>query len=467
MKILKAVVVVKQAFLIQRALLLLVLMILVVVPPACTNAAAQSPQLAPQPIGLELVAEGFTAPVRVVAAPDDSGRLFVVDQTGQIWVIARNGSLLQEPFLDIADRLVELRQTYDERGLLGLAFHPGYAQNGRFFVYYNAPLREGAPQDFDHTARISEFSVSSQNPDRADLDSERIILDVDQPQSNHNGGTLLFGPGDGFLYISLGDGGARNDAAPGHVADWYEFNEGGNGQDVTQNLLGSILRIDVDTGDPYGIPQDNPFVGREGLDEIYAYGLRNPYRMSFDLAGEYGLFAVDAGQELWEEVNIIVKGGNYGWNVKEGTHCFDAANPTEPPEQCPDTVGPNHPDEGATLTNPVVEFANAKQADGLGVTVTDGFMYRGTALLNLQGQLVFSMWSMSQAEPRGRLFYAIPADTGLWQIGELTPGQPVAGTMGHFILGMGQDAAGELYIATSDERTPVGQTGLVYKLIPQ
>src|SRR5918999_5492772 len=148
------------------------------------NAVAQSPQLEPRPIGLELVAEGFTAQVRVVAAPDGSGRLFVVDQVGQIWVIARDGTLLQEPFLDIADRLVDLRQTYDERGLLGLAFHPAYAQNGRFFVYYSAPLREGAPQDFDHTARISEFSVSSQNPDRADLDSERIILDVDQPQSN-------------------------------------------------------------------------------------------------------------------------------------------------------------------------------------------------------------------------------------------------------------------------------------------
>src|ERR671914_1063361 len=463
MKILKAVVVVKQAFLIQRALLLLVLMILVVVPPACTNAAAQSPQLAPQPIGLELVAEGFTAPVRVVAAPDDSGRLFVVDQTGQIWVIARNGSLLQEPFLDIADRLVELRQTYDERGLLGLAFHPGYAQNGRFFVYYSAPLREGAPQDFDHTARISEFSVSSQNPDRADLDSERIILEVDQPQSNHNGGTLLFGPQDGFLYISLGDGGAANDTGLGHVTDWYEFNEGGNGQDVTQNLLGSILRIDVDTGDPYGIPQDNPFVGREGLDEIYAYGLRNPYRMSFDLAGEYGLLAVDAGQELWEEISIIVKGGNYGWDVKEGTHCFDAANPPEPPEQCPNTVGPNHPDKGAALIDPVVEFANSKQPDGLGVTVTDGFLYRGTALPDLQGHLVFSIWSRSQTEPQGRLFYAIPAAAGLWQMGELTSG---AGTVGHFILGMGQDVAGELYIATSDERTPIGQTGRVYKLIP-
>jgi hypothetical protein len=251
------------------------------------------------------------------------------------------------------------------------------------------------------------------------------------------------------------------------VEDWYEFNEGGNGQDVTQNLLGSILRIDVDTGDPYGIPQDNPFVGREGLDEIYAYGLRNPYRMSFDLAGEYGLFAVDAGQSLWEEISIIVKGGNYGWNVKEGAHCFNAANPTEPPEQCPNTVGPNHPDEGEALTNPVVEFANAKQRDGLGVTVTDGFMYRGTALAVLQGQLVFSIWSMSQAEPQGRLFYAIPADTGLWQIGELTPGQPIEGTVGHFILGMGQDAAGELYIATSDESEPAGETGRVYKLIPQ
>jgi glucose/arabinose dehydrogenase len=467
MNMVKAVVVIKQAVSIRQAFLLVVLMLLAVVSPACANAVAQSPQIEPRPIGLELIAEGFTAPVRVVAAPDGSGRLFVVDQTGHIWVIARDGTPLQEPFLDIADRLVELRQTYDERGLLGLAFHPAYAENGRFFVYYSAPLREGVPQDFDHTSRISEFRVSPQNSDRADPDSERIILAVDQPQSNHNGGTLLFGPQDGFLYISLGDGGAHNDAAPGHAADWYEFNAGGNGQDVTQNFLGSILRIDVNTGHPYGIPQDNPFIGREGLDEIYAYGLRNPYRMSFDWAGEDGLFAIDAGEHLWEEISIIVKGGNYGWNVKEGTHCFDAANPTEPPEQCPDTVGPNHPDEGAALIDPVVEFANAKQPDGLGVTVTAGFLYRGTALPDLQGYLVFSMWSRSPTEPQGRLFYAIPAAARLWQIGELTPGQAVAGTVGHFILGMGQDAAGELYIATSDERTPSGQTGRVYKLIPR
>ena len=252
-----------------------------------------------------------------------------------------------------------------------------------------------------------------------------------------------------------------------HEARWGRFRSSRWSHFGLTFILGSILRIDVDTGDPYRIPQDNPFVGREGLDEIYAYGIRNPYRMSFGLAGEYGLFAVDAGQELWEEISIIVNGGNYGWNVKEGTHCFDAANPTEPPEQCPDTVGPNHPDEGAALIDPVVEFANSKQTDGLGLTVTDGFLYRGTALSDLQGQLVFSMWSRSRAEPRGRLFYAIPADTGLWQMGELTPGQPVEGTVGHYILGMGQDSEGELYIATSDERAPVGQTGQVYKLIPR
>jgi glucose/arabinose dehydrogenase len=265
MSIVKLVAVVKQAVLIQQALLLLVLMTLVAGSLACTNTAPQSPQIEPRPIDLELVAEGFTAPVRVVAAPDGSGRLFMVDQTGQIWIIAHDGTLLQEPFLDITDRLVELRQGCDERGLLGLDSHPAYGQNGRFFVYYSAPLREGAPQDFDHTSRISEFRVSSQNPDRADPGSERIILEIDQPQSNHNGGTLLFGPEDGFLYISLGDGGAANDAAPGHVDDWYEFNEGGNGQDVTQNLLGSILRIDVNTGAPYAIPQDNLLLIVQGL----------------------------------------------------------------------------------------------------------------------------------------------------------------------------------------------------------
>ncbi len=132
---------------------------------------------------------------------------------------------------------------------------------------------------------------------------------------------------DDNLYISLGDGGNRDDEGIGHVDDWYDKNAGGNGQDITQNLLGSILRIDVDGGEPYGIPADNPFVGKDGLDEIYAYGFRNPYRFSFDMGGYHSLFVGDAGQELWEEISMVEKGGNYGWNVKEGTHCFDAANP--------------------------------------------------------------------------------------------------------------------------------------------
>src|SRR5688572_12634217 len=185
-------------------------------------------------------------------------------------------------------------------------------------------------------------------------------LQVDHPQANHNGGTIAFGP-DGYLYISIGDGGGRDDEGLGHVEDWYLDNAGGNGQDITQNLLGNILRIDVDRGAPYAIPADNPFVGKAGLDEIYAYGLRNPYRMAFDPGGSHILLSMDAGQELWEEVSVIEKGGNYGWNVKEGTHCFDAENPTVSPATCPSV----DPTTGIPLTDPVIEFANAKQPGGL------------------------------------------------------------------------------------------------------
>lgn len=251
---------------------------------------------------LELVAEGFAAPVLLREAPDESGRLFVVDQAGLIRVVGADGELRSEPFLDLRSRIVPLRTDFDERGLLGLAFHPGYASNGRFHVYYSAPLRAGAPDDFDHTSHVSEFTVSA-DPEVADPASERVILQVDEPQANHNAGTVAFGP-DGYLYVSLGDGGGGNDIGTGHVPDWYEGNAGGNGQDVEQNLLGSILRIDVDTGDPYGIPSDNPFVGETGLDEIWAYGFRNPYRFSFDaLTGT--MLVGDAGQELWEEVSLV------------------------------------------------------------------------------------------------------------------------------------------------------------------
>ncbi|MDD4455585.1 MAG: PQQ-dependent sugar dehydrogenase, partial [Candidatus Methanomethylophilaceae archaeon] len=268
----------------------------------------------PDRVGLELVAGGFTMPVALASPADGTGRLFVADLPGIIRVIDAGGLLLDEPFLDITGRVVGLRPGYDERGLLGLAFHPEFAENGRFFVYYSAPLRAGAPEGWDHTSQISEFAVSAGGENRADPDSERVILEVDQPQSNHNGGSIAFGP-DGYLYIPLGDGGGARDVGPGHPP-------GGNGQDV-ETLLGKILRIDVDGPEPYGIPADNPFVGKPGRDEIYAYGLRNPWRMTFDPGGEHRLFAADAGQYLWESVKMIVPGGNHGWNLREGNHAFD------------------------------------------------------------------------------------------------------------------------------------------------
>jgi glucose/arabinose dehydrogenase len=203
---------------------------------------------------LELVAEGFTAPLALTSPPGDSRR-FVADQIGLVHIIAEDGTVHERPFLDIRDRLVRFRpQGFDERGLLGMAFHPNYARNGRFFVYYSAPLRAGSYASFNHTGRISEFRVSRLDPDVIDHSTERVVLEVDHPAFNHNGGQLAFGP-DGYLYIGLGDGGNSNDNGPFAPPM-------GNGQDVT-TLLGAILRIDVNDNDGrgYAVPADNPFVG--------------------------------------------------------------------------------------------------------------------------------------------------------------------------------------------------------------
>jgi glucose/arabinose dehydrogenase len=432
--------------------------VLVLVVLLGTSAPAQESQDLPS-VGLMQIADGLTSPVALVAVPDNTGRLFVVDQIGVIRVLS-DGTLLEQPFLDIQDRLVELMPEFDERGLLGLAFHPNFATNGRFFVYYSAPLREGAPAGFNHTSHVSEFSVSATNPNEALPDSERILLQVDQPQFNHNAGTLLFGPEDGFLYISIGDGGGADDVGLGHVEDWYEANAGGNGQDITQNLLGNILRIDVDSGDPYAIPADNPFVGTEGLDEIYAYGFRNPYRMAFDMGGNHELFVGDAGQNLWEEVSIAVKGGNFGWNVKEGTHCFDTQNPDVSPPECPDT----EPD-GKPLLDPIVEYANHHQPGGLGAAVVGGHIYRGSSLPQFSGRYIFGDWSREFEEPDGSLFVAKRRKRGLWHMEELLITTNPTGRLGHYLLGFGQDPAGEIYVLTTDSTGPTGTTGKVYKLV--
>ena len=415
-----------------------------------------SPMGPPVAIGVETVATGFVSPVQLVHAPGNNGRRFVVDQVGIIYGLTPSGNLMPNPFLDIRDRIVTLRPQGDERGLLGLAFHPDFFRNGRFFVFYNAPPRAGAPAGYNNTVTISEFRTQGAQQIQADPSSERIILQVDHPQANHNGGTVAFGP-DGYLYISIGDGGGRDDEGLGHVEDWYAENAGGNGQDITSNLLGNILRIDVDGGAPYAIPADNPFVGKAGLDEIYAYGLRNPYRMAFDPGGSHMLLSMDAGQELWEEVSAIVKGGNYGWNVKEGTHCFDAENPTVSPPTCPSV----DPTTGEPLRDPVIEFANAKQPGGLAFTVVGGHVYRGSDVPSLFGRYIFG--GATSTVGRGRVFVATVAATdALWPIQEML----INGTtrLDFFVKGFGQDRDGEVYIMATPELGPVGTGGTVLKI---
>jgi glucose/arabinose dehydrogenase len=428
-------------------------------PPVPSVVSLQSSMEPALTIDVELVAEGLTSPIQIVSADDRTRRLFIIDQAGLIRIVTRQGVLLPTPFLDVRAKLVPLMPGFDERGLLGLAFHPNYRKNGRFFVYYSAPLRPGAPAGYNHTARISEFRVSAADPNIADPVFERVILEVDKPQFNHNGGTLAFGR-DGFLYISLGDGGGANDVGLGHVEDWYADNGGGNGQDKEANLLGNILRIDIDRGTPYGIPRGNPFVGRPGLDEIWAYGLRNPYRMSFDTKDDHRLFVGDAGQGRWEEVSIVERGGNYGWNVKEGTHCFDAENNTVEPASCPS----REPD-GTPLRDPVIEYANSAQAGGIGVTVIGGNVYRGNRIKALKGMYVFGDFSRRFSPPDGTLLAARPQRSGLWPIRELRIASSANGRLNDYILGFGIDDRGEVYVGGKDVLGPTGTTGKVYRLI--
>jgi len=348
---------------------------------------------------------------------------------------------------------------------LGFAFHPNFRNNGRFFVYYNLSPRAGGPEgggSWNNLSRIASFRVSPGNPDVADLASEKVVLELDDPQSNHNGGTIAFGP-DGYLYIAIGDGGAADDVAPGHVDDWYDVNEGGNGQDIEKNLFGNILRIDVNGTEPYGIPADNPFVGKDGLDEIWAYGFRNPYRFSFDMGGNHWLYLGDAGQALYEEIDVVKKGGNYGWNVKEGTHCFDAADNTKELPGCPAEDIYN-----VELTDPVIEVNNAANPKGgKATTIIGGNVYRGKAIHGWQGKYLFGTFSQNfDGGPNGELFIATPGGAGLWDYDEVNP-KDHPNDLGYYLKGFGQDNDGEIYLTVSSMSGPSGTTGKVFKLVPQ
>ena len=287
----------------------------------------------------------FDRPLDLQNASDGSGRLFIVEQGGRIYVINNPSTAEAELFLDISDRVDD---SGNEMGLLGLAFHPDFKTNDKFFVNYTT----------GGSTVISRFMVDPDNPGIADKTSEEVLLTFSQPYSNHNGGKITFGPDDGYLYIATGDGGSGGDPQ-------------GNAQNL-KTLLGKILRIDVDrkeSGLNYTIPPDNPFVGnREGYrQEIYAYGLRNPWRFSFDLSTNR-LWAADVGQDRVEEIDIIEKGKNYGWNIMEGSLCF------KPPAGC-DQTG---------LELPVYEYRHP-----LGESITGGYVYRGDNLPMLQGIYIY------------------------------------------------------------------------------
>jgi glucose/arabinose dehydrogenase len=413
---------------------------------------------------LQLVTDGLVSPVAMAEPPDDSHRLFIVDETGKIWIIGADGKKLTTPFIDLGSKMVSLSPNYDERGLLGIAFHPQFKTNGRLYLFYTAPPRPGTPVPgptgaaWNNTTTISEFKVSTSDANQADMGSERILLQDNHPYLNHNGGTLAFGP-DGFLYISIGDGGNGDDVGNGHVSDWYAANIGGNGQDIYMNLMGNILRIDVN-GTPYNIPADNPFVNTAAKPEIYAYGFRNPYRFSFDMGGARQLLVGDEGQSLYEEIDLVTKGGNYGWNVKEGTHCFSTDNDLQERSSCPSVDSAGKP-----LIDPVIELVNAAnpKGGGVGIAIIGGFVYRGTALPALQGKYIFGVLSQT-GKADGQLFSSSPATSGTWAWSPLAL-KTFTPNLGTFLKSFGQDQQGEMYLLTSDQEGPQGTTGKVYKII--
>jgi len=337
-------------------------------------------------------------PVAITHAGDGSERLFAVTQQGVIHILPSDRqSDRTQTFLDIESR-VTYKDRENEEGLLGLAFHPNFRANGEFFVYYTTA-------DAPHTSVVSRFRMSD-DPNRADPNSEEELLRVPQPYWNHNGGNLIFGP-DGYLYIALGDGGNANDPH-------------GNGQNLG-TLLGSILRIDVDHRDDglaYAIPSDNPFVDRPGArGEIWAYGLRNVWGLSVDRSTG-AMWAADVGQNLWEEINIIVRGGNYGWNLREAKHPFGDSG-----------VGPRE-----DLIDPIWEYHH-----DVGKSITGGCVYRGRRLPELAGCYLYAdyvsgkLWGLKYDYSTG----SIVANFALQSFNNAP------------VIAFGEDEAGEVFITDS------------------
>ena len=370
------------------------------------------------------IADGFKKPLFITSYPTDSNLLYVVEQAGRIIVI-ENGEKLKRPFLDIKKQVVNPSRPGDERGLLGFAFHPNHTKNGKFYINY---------MNNDGYTVVSEFTVK--NKQRANHSSERILFDLKQPFSNHNGGHMAFGP-DGYLYISIGDGGKAGD--PNNA-----------GQDLN-TIFGKVIRIDVNQT-PYGIPKSNPYYGQENKrGEIWAWGLRNVWRFSFDRKNG-DIFYGDVGQNKWEEINYEPaksKGGvNYGWRIMEARHCYN------PEDNCNESG----------LTQPILEYPNdanymrtltgMDQPDVDGCSVTGGYVYRGKQIKGLQGTYLFgdycsgNVWSFKVENGKAVEFQNRTEEINLAE-GEFT----------NYISSFGEDADGELYI--------IDYNGGVYKIIIQ
>ena len=416
-------------------------------------------------IGLKLIAEGFSAPIGLVSIPDGSGQILVADQRGIVHLIERDGKKADRPFLDLREKIVPLGLGMEERGLLGLALHPQFKSNHRFYIVYSAPHRSSAPAQWDHTERLSEFKTAANDFTAADPASERVVLEIDEPDWNHNSGRLVFGP-DGYLYWTVGDGGAFNDV--GDVARGRGHPPEGNGQKL-DTLLGKVLRLDVDHGTPYGIPKDNPFAdGKKGLPEIFAYGFRNPWGISFDRGGRHDLIVADVGQDRWEEINVVVNGGNYGWRLREGFDGFDPKDPLHAPTNSV-TVGA----DGKPFVDPVFVYKTLRgrgtDPESYGVTITGGYVYRGKAFPSLVGKYVFADWSRSMAVPDGTLLVAtIPKESSArWTVQPLALKEAQNGRIKSFIWALGEDSDGELYVLANGINSAANGRGKVFKLVPQ
>lgn len=359
-----------------------------------------SPAQAPAPgavtVALEQVVDGLEDPLYVTHAGDGSGRLYVLEQPGRVRVL-EGGRLLETPFLDLTDRVLSRG---NEQGLLGLAFAPDFAESGIFYVHYT-----GRP---DGRTVLARYRLREGDPYRGDPDSEEVLLSLEQPYANHNGGALLFGP-DGYLYLALGDGGSAGDPE--------------NRAQNRESLLGKILRLDVSQPGPYHVPPDNPFVGRAGRDEIWAYGLRNPWRISFDRAtGD--LYIADVGQNAIEEVNFQPAGSpggaNYGWRVYEGSRRYAQG-------------------EAPGAVFPVAEYTHAEG----GCSITGGYVYRGKAIPDLVGTYLYGdyctgyIWGLTRQDGEWRSVRLLDSDANITSFGE--------------------DEEGELYV--------VDRRGAIYRIV--